>query len=108
MFATGETVGLAEWIIDDTCLVSSLFPKLCHHSFKPDALTGLKEDKTEVINDPLGQPTVLAGSDYPLMSKFWDGRTICVKIVIATGQDCGRPCGSKSCCALTAKSKKSG
>ena len=22
MFATGETVGLAEWIIDDTCLVS--------------------------------------------------------------------------------------
>ena len=21
MFATGETVGLAEWIIDDTCLV---------------------------------------------------------------------------------------
>ena len=25
MFATGETVGLAEWIIDDTCLVSYLF-----------------------------------------------------------------------------------
>ena len=25
MFATGETVGLAEWIIDDTCLVSNLF-----------------------------------------------------------------------------------
>ena len=23
MFATGETVGLAEWIIDDTCLVLS-------------------------------------------------------------------------------------
>ena len=23
IFATGETVGLAEWIIDDTCLVSS-------------------------------------------------------------------------------------
>ena len=21
MFSTGETVGLAEWIIDDTCLV---------------------------------------------------------------------------------------
>ena len=26
MFATGETVGLAEWIIDDTCLVISTFP----------------------------------------------------------------------------------
>ena len=24
MFATGETVGLAEWIIDDTCLVPPL------------------------------------------------------------------------------------
>ena len=24
MFATGETVGLAEWIIDDTCLVTFL------------------------------------------------------------------------------------
>ena len=22
MFTTGETVGLAEWIIDDTCLIS--------------------------------------------------------------------------------------
>ena len=27
MFATGETVGLAEWIIDDTCLVTIIFPK---------------------------------------------------------------------------------
>ena len=25
MFDTGETVGLAEWIIDDTCLVLKLF-----------------------------------------------------------------------------------
>ena len=25
MFATGETVGLAEWIIDDTCLVDVIF-----------------------------------------------------------------------------------
>ena len=25
MFATGETVGLAGWIIDDTCLVSTAF-----------------------------------------------------------------------------------
>ena len=27
MFTTGETVGLAEWIIDGTCLVLSAFPK---------------------------------------------------------------------------------
>ena len=26
MFATGKTVGLAEWIIDDTCLSSYCFP----------------------------------------------------------------------------------
>ena len=25
MFATGETMGLAEWIIDDTCLVDNYF-----------------------------------------------------------------------------------
>ena len=25
MFATGETVGLAEWIIDETCLVYYIF-----------------------------------------------------------------------------------
>ena len=25
MFATGETVGLAEWLIDDTCLVIIIF-----------------------------------------------------------------------------------
>ena len=25
MFATGVTMGLAEWIIDDTCLVLSMF-----------------------------------------------------------------------------------
>ena len=24
MFATGKTVGLAEWIIDDTCLVKTI------------------------------------------------------------------------------------
>ena len=26
MFGTGETVDLAEWIIDDTCLVFPFFP----------------------------------------------------------------------------------
>ena len=28
MFASGETVGLAEWIIDDTCLVFSFFQSI--------------------------------------------------------------------------------
>ena len=55
--------------------------------------------KTGVINDPLGQPTVPAGSDCRLILKFWevrirtDGRTLCVKIVITTGQDYGWPRG---------------
>ena len=30
MFATGETVGLAEWIIDDTCLVLIKLNKLSY------------------------------------------------------------------------------
>ena len=46
-------------------------------------------NKTGVINDPLGQPTVPAGSDCRLILKFWDGRILCVKIVITTGRDCG-------------------
>ena len=36
MFATGETVGLAEWIIDDTCLVKNVIINIncyfCHLS----------------------------------------------------------------------------
>ena len=36
MFATGETMGLAEWIVDDTCLVlfgvKSRNPKICDFS----------------------------------------------------------------------------
>ena len=55
-------------------------------------------NKTGVINDPLGQPTVPAGSDCRLILKFWegrtDGRTLHVKIVITTSRDCGRPRGS--------------
>ena len=62
--------------------------------------------KTGVINDPLGQPTVPAGSECRWILKFCagrtyirtygqtDGRTTCVKIVITTGRDCGRPRGS--------------
>ena len=37
IFATGETVGLAEWIIDDTCLVLSYFRWVYHfvyHSYE--------------------------------------------------------------------------
>ena len=33
------------------------------------------EYKTGVMNDPLGQPTVPAGSDCRLILKFWDRRT---------------------------------
>ena len=32
-------------------------------------------NKTGVINDPLGQPTVPAGNDCSLIPMFWDGRT---------------------------------
>ena len=35
----------------------------------------VKGNKTGVINDPLGQPTVPARSDCRLILKFWDGRT---------------------------------
>ena len=35
----------------------------------------VKNNKTGVINDPLGQPTVPAGSDCRWILKFWDGRT---------------------------------
>ena len=31
MVATGETMGLAEWIIDDTCLVETAFKKLPYY-----------------------------------------------------------------------------
>ena len=66
--------------------------------------------KTCVINDPLGQPTFPSGSDCRWILKFCAGRTYrrtdgqtdvrtdwrttCVKIVITTGRDCGRPRGS--------------
>ena len=50
----------------------------------------LNKYKTGVINDPLGQPTV------PACRLIFEvlGRTLCVKIVIITGRDCGRPRGS--------------
>ena len=91
MFATGVTVGLAEWIIDDARLFHCV---LCYNVIM-NALGGLyygylnqqwsnisiasffepSHNKTGVINDPLGQPTVPAGSNCRLILKFWDGRT---------------------------------
>ena len=47
--------------------------------------SSLKNDsiyQTGVINDPTGQPTVAASSDFRLILTFWDGQTTCVKIVI--------------------------
>ena len=43
------------------------------------------QNKTGVINDPLGQPTIPAGSDCRLILGRTDVRTLCVKIVITTG-----------------------
>ena len=58
-------------------------------------------NKTGVINDPLGQPTVPGRQwlslDFEVLCRTdgrTDGRTTCVKIVITTGWDCGRPRGS--------------
>ena len=42
-----ETVGLAEWIIDDSCLVLACFHRLSILIYK-----------TGVVNDPLIQPTI--------------------------------------------------
>ena len=36
MFTTGETVDLAEWIIDDTCLVLVAFPCEVNFCFQID------------------------------------------------------------------------
>ena len=73
MFATGKTVGLAEWIIDDTCLVVVVFNKLDNFNtiffvsltslLRCIEQTGKKQERGEtrhnyffqfVINDPLG------------------------------------------------------
>ena len=60
---------------------------------------GKKKNKTGVINDPLGQPKVPAGSDIlfdiAVLGRTY-GQTTCVNIVITTGLDCGRPRGSKT------------
>ena len=58
----------------------------------------LINDKTGVINDPLGKPTVPAVKICFVLVDFenWmDVRTTCLNIVITTGRDCGQPRGSK-------------
>ena len=73
MVATGVTMGLAEWIIDDTCLIIL-------HNRNDTELGGLQIcsfNKTEVINDPLGQSTIPAGSDYALFWKVWTDDKLC-------------------------------
>ena len=74
--------------------------------------------KTGVINDPLSQPTVPAGSlDLFCFGRFWkvgtnvrtyrqtDVRTTCVNIVITSGRDCGRLSGSIACSGLWHKNE---
>ena len=53
-----------------------------------------QNNKNKIINDPLGQPTVPAYSDFRFILKIKYGRTTCVKIVITIGRDCGHPPGS--------------
>ena len=49
MFATGETVGLAEWIIDDTCLVDFVFEH--HFLFQtPEERDDYSDDNAEYFN----------------------------------------------------------
>ena len=50
-----------------------------------------KKHKTGVINDPLGQATVPAGSEDLYVPTY---ERTCVNIVITTGLDCGLPRGS--------------
>ena len=50
-----------------------------------------KRNKTGVINDPLGQPTVPAGSDCRLILKLWDGRTYGLTDTLCENSDHYRP-----------------
>ena len=57
---------------------------------------GHKKDKTDVINDPLGQTHSLASSEHCFLlfcfarfEKWTDERTTCAKTMITTGRDCG-------------------
>ena len=84
MFATGETVGLAEWIIDDTCL------------FLPTSTVAKHVKNTQdmsLIDDPLGQTHSPSSSDHYFHAKFvlfWDSMKSTdetrVKIMITIGR----------------------
>ena len=57
MFATGETVGLAEWIIDDTCLVYYIFYEI--DNITPD-VDDLNEDEQALLDLGSSDPSTLA------------------------------------------------
>ena len=55
----------------------------------------IEKNKTGVINDPLGRQWL--SLDCEVLGRTdgrTDRRTLCVRIVITTGRDCGRPRGS--------------
>ena len=91
MFTTGETVGMAEWIIDDTCLVSTLILYLFSN------YTICETDAIIIghvchLWSPRPDPQSLQYSHLNFVSFFeflksGDGRTgLHVKIVITTGR----------------------
>ena len=51
MFTTGETVGLAEWIIEDTCLVLTNFEGKLNHLLKANA--GAKKLSPDTIRNTI-------------------------------------------------------
>ena len=73
----------AWWITLNSCfslIRENNIPYTSHLSTYTQTRNRFKVDKT--------------GNACRLILKFWDGRTLCVKIVITTGRDCGRPRGS--------------
>ena len=53
MFTTGETVGLAEWIIDDTCLVPFFWVPLKATYFKSQQKMLVMQVDTLQISNPV-------------------------------------------------------
>ena len=81
MFITGEAVGLAEWIIDDTCLVFSIFVDESPCSFilmqsptQEEIFDDDKEDepkKEAVISSNSMERWVLSVTNVPEMSWYF-------------------------------------